>query len=46
MKIRFPALEDRFNLYITNGAFPFFSTTHQPSLMRLHPGVPGGPPSW
>jgi sugar lactone lactonase YvrE len=38
--------QDRFNLYITNGAFPFFSTTHQPSLMRLHLGVPGGPPSW
>ena len=34
---------DRFNLYITNGAFPFFSTTHQPSLMRLHLGVPGAP---
>jgi len=32
---------DRFNLYITNGAFPFFSTTHQPSLMRLHLGTPG-----
>ena len=38
--------QDRFNLYITNAAFPFFSTTHQPSLMRLHLGVPGGPPSW
>lgn len=37
---------DRFNLYITNAAFPFFSTTHQPSLMRLHLGTPGGPPSW
>ena len=37
---------DRFNLYITNGAFPFFSTTHRPSLMRLHLGVPGAPPSW
>ena len=37
---------DRFNLYITNAAFPFFSTTHRPSLMRLHLGVPGAPPSW
>jgi sugar lactone lactonase YvrE len=37
--------QDRFNLYITNGAFPFFSTTHQPSLMRLHLGAPGGPPN-
>jgi sugar lactone lactonase YvrE len=34
---------DRFNLYITNAAFPFFSTTHQPSLMRLHLGTPGAP---
>ena len=34
---------DRFNLYITNAAFPFFSDTHQPSLMRLHLGVPGAP---
>lgn len=37
--------QDRFNLYITNGAFPFFSTTHQPSLMRLHLAVPGGSPN-
>ncbi|MEA2602573.1 MAG: hypothetical protein QOF89_3565 [Acidobacteriota bacterium] len=36
--------QDRFNLYITNGAFPFFSTTHQPSLMRLHLGVQGASP--
>jgi sugar lactone lactonase YvrE len=34
---------DRFNLYITNGAFPFFSTAHRPSLMRLHLGVIGAP---
>ena len=33
--------EDRFNLYINNGAFPFFSTTHQPSQMRLRLAVPG-----
>jgi sugar lactone lactonase YvrE len=35
--------EDRFNLYITNAAFPFFSVAHQPSLMRLHLDVPGAP---
>jgi sugar lactone lactonase YvrE len=35
--------QDRFNLYITNAAFPFFSTTHQPRLMRLHLGIPGAP---
>lgn len=34
---------DRFNLYITNAAFPFFSDTHQPSLMRLHLDAPGAP---
>jgi len=33
--------DDRFNLYITNAAFPFLSTTLKPSLMRLHLGVPG-----
>ena len=33
--------QDRFNLYIANAAFPFFSTTHRPSLMRLHLEVPG-----
>jgi sugar lactone lactonase YvrE len=38
--------EDRFNLYITNGAFPFFSTTHTPKLMRLHLDVPGAHRSW
>jgi len=35
--------QDRFDLYITNGAFPFFTTTFRPSLMRLHLGVPGVP---
>jgi sugar lactone lactonase YvrE len=34
---------DRFNLYITNAAFPFFSETHQPSLMRIHLDAPGAP---
>ncbi|HEY9422638.1 MAG TPA: hypothetical protein VIW92_14575 [Thermoanaerobaculia bacterium] len=37
---------DRFNLYITNAAFPFFSTTFRPSLLRLHVDVPGAPPNW
>jgi len=37
---------DRFNLYVTNAAFPFFSVIHRPSLMRLHLGVPGAPPAW
>jgi len=35
--------EGRFDLYITNGAFPFFTTTFRPSLMRLHLAVPGVP---
>ena len=35
--------QDRFNLYINNAAFPFFSTTHQPSLMRLRLDAPGAP---
>jgi sugar lactone lactonase YvrE len=33
--------QDRLNLYIINAAFPFLPTTHNPSLMRLHLGVPG-----
>jgi len=37
---------DRFNLYVTNAAFPFFSVTHRPSLMRLHLDVQGAPPAW
>lgn len=35
--------QDHFDLYITNAAFPFFTTTFRPSLMRLHLGVPGVP---
>jgi sugar lactone lactonase YvrE len=35
--------QDRFNLYITNGAFPFFSVAHRPSLMRLRLDVQGAP---
>ncbi len=31
------------NLYVTNAAFPFFSTTFRPSLMRLRIDVPGAP---
>ena len=34
---------DRFNLYITNGAFPFGPNNQSPSLMRLHLGVQGAP---
>lgn len=34
---------DRFELYITNAAFPFFTTTFRPSLMRLRLDVPGAP---
>ncbi len=32
---------DSFNIYIANSAFPFFSTTFQPSLMKLELGIPG-----
>ncbi len=34
---------DKFNLYICNAAFPFFSVTHRPSLMKLHLDVRGAP---
>ena len=34
---------DRKNLYITNAAFPIFTTTFRPSLMRLRLGVVGAP---
>jgi sugar lactone lactonase YvrE len=34
---------DNFNLYICNAAYPFFSVTHRPSLMKLHLDVPGAP---
>jgi hypothetical protein len=34
---------DNFNLYICNAAYPFFSLTHRPSLMKLHIDVPGAP---
>ena len=34
---------NRKNLYITNAAFPFFTTTFRPSLMRLRLNVPGAP---
>lgn len=33
---------DRFNLYVANAAFPFFSTNPMPSLMRLKLGTRGG----
>ena len=35
--------DNRFNLYITNAAFPFFTTTFRPSLMRLELDVKGAP---
>src|SRR5215470_18583109 len=35
--------DDNFNLYICNAAYPFFSLTHRPSLMKLHLDVPGAP---
>ena len=34
---------NRKNLYITNAAFPMFTTTFRPSLMRVRLGVPGAP---
>lgn len=34
---------NRFNLYITNAAFPIFTNTFRPSLMRLRLPVPGAP---
>ena len=34
---------NRKNLYITNAAFPIFTTTFRPSLMRLRLDVPGAP---
>ena len=30
-------------LYLNNAAFPFFSLTHRPSIMRVDIGVPGHP---
>jgi sugar lactone lactonase YvrE len=35
--------EDKFNLYICNAAYPYFSLTHRPSLMKLHLDLPGAP---
>jgi sugar lactone lactonase YvrE len=35
---------DRLRLYIANAAFPFFTTTNRPSLMRLWVGIPGANP--
>jgi sugar lactone lactonase YvrE len=34
---------NRKNLYVTNAAFPIFTTTFRPSLMRLPLDVPGAP---
>ncbi|MEM9292846.1 MAG: SMP-30/gluconolactonase/LRE family protein [Acidobacteriota bacterium] len=35
--------QNRKNLYITNAAFPIFTTTFRPSLMRLRVDTPGAP---
>jgi len=35
--------QNRKNLYVTNAAFPIFTTTFRPSLMRLRLDVPGAP---
>ena len=35
--------QNRKNLYITNAAFPQFTTTFRPSLMRLRNPLPGAP---
>lgn len=32
---------DRMALFVTNAAYPFFSTTHAPSLFRVDIGIPG-----
>lgn len=37
---------DRFNLYIANASFPFLPSAQRPSVMSLHLGTPGAPPSW
>lgn len=34
---------DRFNLYISNAAFPFLPSALRPSVLRLPVGVPGAP---
>jgi sugar lactone lactonase YvrE len=36
-------VDDKQALYITNAAFPFFSTTHRPSVLKLEIGIPGKP---
>jgi hypothetical protein len=34
---------DNQQLYVNNAAFPFFSVTHRPSILRVAIGVPGHP---
>lgn len=34
---------DQKHLYVNNAAFPFFSVTHAPSILRVNIGVPGKP---
>lgn len=35
--------DDRTSLYITNAAFPFFTVTNRPSIIRADVGIPGAP---
>lgn len=35
--------QDRFNLYITNAAFPFFTIANTPSIIKTNVGIPGAP---
>lgn len=37
---------DIFNLYVTNAAYPFFSVTHDPNVMKIAIGIPGAPRPW
>jgi hypothetical protein len=34
---------DNDQLYVANAAFPFFSATHRPALLRVDIGIPGKP---
>ena len=34
---------DRMNLYITNAAFPFFTISNTPSIIKTTIGIPGNP---
>ena len=34
---------DNQHLYVNNAAFPFFSQTHRPAILRVDIGLPGKP---